>query len=102
MDQALEIAAPGAVRLVQETGEHLDVAAGHEVLAGAAQHHGANRVVLLAARQAGGKRFGQGRIEGVEGIRPVERQRRDAVLDVEQYPIVDVSGHGGFLGCGIS
>ena len=101
MDQAFEIAAPGTVRLVQETGEHLDVAAGHEVLAGAAQDHGADRVVLLAARQPGGERFGQGGIEGVQGVRPVERQRRDAVLDVEQYPIVDVSGHGGFLGCGI-
>ena len=68
MDQSFEIAAPRAVRLAQETSKHLDVAAGHEVVTGSAQNHGANRVILLAPRQTGGKRFGQGGISALSAF----------------------------------
>lgn len=61
-----------------------DVAAGHEALAYAADHHGADIAPVgrlpAGPQEAGGQRF----VEGIQGARSIEADARHAVDDIEQ------------------
>jgi hypothetical protein len=72
----------------QALGERPDVAAGHEMPAGPAQHDDAQAVVGGDARRVSDERIDHRGIERVERVGPIERQRRDRTVACQQYGVV--------------
>jgi hypothetical protein len=66
-------------------GERPDVATGHEMLAGAAQHHHLQRIIVRDFGGARDKRVHHREVERVERIGPVQGQRGDRAVAGEQY-----------------
>jgi hypothetical protein len=93
VDLGAEMGAALGRGLGQAAVEALDVAAGHEVVAGAAHHHAAHRRVRLDP----GHDLDQGTnhivAQGVEGLGPVEGHGGDAVGHLQEHGF----GHGGFI-----
>jgi len=68
--------------------EVLHVAASTERLAGARQDHRAHRPVLARLDHCLEELLGEGEVEGIEGVGPVERDGRDAVHRVHSDRLV--------------
>ena len=65
---------------LEHAGERPDVAAGHEVLARAADHDDAQSVVGSDVRSGVDQRIHERRVERVERLGTIERKRRDAAF----------------------
>lgn len=91
MDQRLEVLAPFFRRLVHQEIEGLEVAARHEVIAGAADHQATHRWIFFDLRQGRQEILDHGVIEGVQRFRPVQGERGDAVLDFGGEGLAHVS-----------
>ena len=94
VDAPLKIGAPfHRAHVAGECGEGFDVAAGHEMLAGAFQHNAAHRRVVAVGVQEIGHRGAHFMGQRVARVRPVHSQGGDAVGDVDQNMV----GHGRVL-----
>ena len=89
-DHAPEIGVALARRLGEFRGERAQIAAGHEVPAGTAQHDDAQRVVRGNVGGRVDQRVHQREVERVEGVGTVERQRRDGAVAFDE----ERGGHG--------
>jgi hypothetical protein len=88
LDHSPEPIAPRCRRLVEMCRESTDVAARHEVLAGALHDDDTQRVVGGELRRARDQRVDHRVVERVERAGPIERQRRDGPVASEQDGVV--------------
>ena len=84
VDQALELARALLGGTVRFARERADVASGHEVAAGTADHEHANRVVTGDRGGRRNQRVDHREVEDVERRGTVEGQRRDVAIAGEQ------------------
>ncbi len=73
-------------------GEHADVAAGHEMLAGAFEHHDAHAVVGGQLAGSRDQRIDHRQVERIQRGGAVQRQCRDRTVAVEQNRVVHGAG----------
>ncbi len=93
MDEALEIDPLLGRRQVHDVLEAADVAARHEAGAGASQHDDADLRSAPDPLDGGGEPVHHRRIESVQHLWTVQRDRRDRALDPQQHRVF----HGGLL-----
>ena len=84
LHHALEALLTFGRRVPELACERADVAARHEMLAGAAQDDDAQRIVVRNFRCSRDQRFDHREIERVEDVGTVERERRDGTSAIEQ------------------
>lgn len=82
-DHCLERFAPRVGRAVEQRRETAQVAASHEMAAGATDDDHAHAFVGCQLRGARDERFHHREVERVERLRTIERQRRDAVVTLD-------------------
>jgi hypothetical protein len=81
-------------RFFQTRREAADVAARHEMFTGAFDDHHAQRIVGSNIRNPPDQRVDHRKIERIERVGPVERQRRDSSVANAKHGVV----HPGFVG----
>ena len=93
VDHRLEMPPPFVRRALQQTVEGAQVAARHEVAAGALQHHHARVPVALYGGQRTDQGFAELVVERVQHVGPVEGHPGDAAFSLDLHRIA----HAAFL-----
>src|SRR5215471_17728143 len=84
-DQPLPAAQITVAILGQGMVEAFDIAAGHEMLAGASDHHTTYRAVVLTSVAGSDQRLGHTRAQRVENRGPVESQDGNPLMEISQH-----------------